>query len=160
MAALTNRTSRPARGRTAFPARRCGRGGFSLVELLLVLVILAVLAGIVVPKFTGRSEQAKVTAAQTDIGRLEVAFDAFEIDNGRYPTADEGVEALIERPSDSDTWRGPYLKRGMPRDPWGNEYVYEYPGRWNENGYDLYSLGPDGQDGTEDDIVNWSEEDR
>jgi general secretion pathway protein G len=134
--------------------------GFSLIELLLVLVILSVLAALVVPKFTGRSEQAKVTGAQTDIGRLEIALDAFEIDNGRFPTSDEGIRALLEQPGDTETWRGPYVKRGLPLDPWGNEYIYEYPGRYNENGYDLYSLGPDEQDGTEDDIKNWSEENR
>ena len=79
------------------------RRGFSLIELLLVLVILATLAALVIPKFTGRSKQAKVTAAQTDIGRIEVALDAFEIDTGRYPTSQEGLRALLEQPSDTDS---------------------------------------------------------
>lgn len=144
-----------SRGPRPFPGR-----GFSLIELLLVLVILATLAALVVPKFTGRSEQAKVTAAKTDIGQLEVALDSFEIDNGRYPTTDEGLRALYERPSNCDSWRGPYIKRALPRDPWNNEYIYEYPGSHNEGGYDLYSLGPDQREGSEDDVMNWSTEDR
>ena len=135
------------------------QGGFSLIELLLVLVILAVLAAVVIPKFTGRSEQAKVNAAGSDIHAIELAMDAFEIDNGRFPTNDEGIRALYERPNDADSWHQ-YLKRGMPVDPWANDYIYVYPGRYNEEGYDLYSLGPDEQEGTEDDVINWSLDDR
>ena len=138
-------------------ARRARRGGFTLVELLLVLVILAVLAVVVVPKFTGRSQQAKITAAKTDIANLEVAIDAFEIDCARYPNTQEGIQALIQQPSDLIDWKGPYLKRGVPKDPWQNSYVYRYPGQHNTSGYDLYSLGPDGQEGGSDDIGNWSE---
>ena len=139
--------------------RRAGRsrGGFTLIELLLVLVILAVLAVVVVPKFTGRSQQAKETAARTDIANLEVAIDAFDVDCSRYPTSQEGLEALIQQPADLEEWRGPYLKRGVPRDPWKNPYVYSFPGQHNTSGYDLYSLGPDGQEGGGDDIDNWSD---
>ena len=134
------------------------RRGFTLIELLLVLVILAVLAVVVVPKFTGRSQQAKITAAQTDIANLEVAIDAFEIDCSRYPTTEEGIQALIQQPSsDLTEWRGPYLKRGAPRDPWRNPYVYECPGQHNDTSYDLYSYGPDGQEGGGDDVDNWSQ---
>jgi general secretion pathway protein G len=125
---------------------------------LLVLVILAALAAIVTPKFTKRSEQARVTGAMTDISNLEVALDAFEIDTGRYPTSSEGLRALVEEPSDAEGWQGPYIKRGVPRDPWGNEYVYRYPGQQNENGYDLSSFGPDRKQGGDDDIDNWSEQ--
>lgn len=132
--------------------------GFTLIELLLVMVILAVLATVVVPKFTKRSEQAKETAAKTDIANMEVALDAFEIDTGRYPTNSEGLRALLEQPSNSEGWRGPYLKRGMPKDPWGLEYIYKQPGQYNEFGYDLSSAGPDGQNGNDDDIINWSKE--
>ena len=131
--------------------------GFTLVELLLVLVILAVLAVIVVPKFTGRSQQARVTAAQADIANIEIAIDTFEIDNARYPTTEEGLAALVQQPSDLPTWKGEYLKRGVPKDPWGNPYVYREPGRQNTTSYDLYSFGPDGQEGGGDDIDNWSE---
>ncbi|HAK97239.1 MAG TPA: type II secretion system protein GspG [Planctomycetes bacterium] len=135
------------------------RGGFSLIELLLVLVILATLAALVVTKFAGRSKQAKVTAAETEVSRLETALDAFEIDVGRYPTSQEGLRALYDQPGNAESWKGPYLKRGIPMDPWRNEYIYEYPGRYNQDGFDLHSPGPDGQDGTDDDIKNWSEKD-
>ncbi|MGE5609956.1 MAG: type II secretion system major pseudopilin GspG [Bacillota bacterium] len=131
------------------------RSGFTLIELLLVMVILMVLAGIVAPKFTNRSEQARITAAKTDIANLEVALDAFEIDNGRYPTSDEKLEALVRAPQNCPNWKGEYIKRGVPSDPWGRPYVYVYPGQHNANGYDLYSLGADGREGN-DDIDNWS----
>ena len=131
--------------------------GFTLIELLLVMVILTVLAAVVVPKFTKRSEQARTTAARTDISNIEVALDAFEIDTGRYPTTSEGIEWLVEEPSSLSNWRGPYITRGVPQDPWGNEYDYRQPGRYNTKGFDLYSYGPDGSDGGDDDIDNWSE---
>ena len=137
--------------------RRGGREGFTLIELLLVLVILATLAAIVVPKFTKRSEQARVTAAHTDIANLEVALDSFEVDCGRYPTTEEGLRPLLEPPSDVQNWKGPYLKKGLPKDQWGNPYVYRCPGQHNVNSYDLYSFGPDGQEGGADDIDNWSQ---
>lgn len=132
-------------------------GGFSLIELLLVLVIIVALAAIVVPRFAGRSEQARVTAAHADLANLEVALDAFEVDATRYPTTDEGLRALVERPSEVREWHGPYLKRGVPRDPWGNPYDYRSPGTHHAEGYDLHSWGPDGRDGGEDDIDNWSQ---
>jgi general secretion pathway protein G len=138
-------------------ARRTSRA-FTLIELLLVLVILAALAAVVVPKFTRRSEEARVTAARTDVANLEVALDAFEIDTGRYPTASEGLRALVEEPTNTENWKGPYIKRGVPKDPWGNPYTYQQPGQHNKYGYDLYSLGPDRQQGGGDDIVNWSED--
>lgn len=136
--------------------RRRLRSGFTLVELLLVLVILATLAAIVVPKFTGRTEQAKITAAQTQISNFGTVLDAFEVDNGYYPKGSDGLKDLVEKPSNAQNWRGPYLQ-DIPVDPWGNEYIYEYPGKNNESGYDLMSKGPDGQAGNEDDITNWKE---
>jgi len=129
--------------------------GFTLVEMLLVLVILATLAAIVVPKFAGRSKQAKVTAAQTQISNFEIVLDAFEVDNGFYPKGSDGLEALVDKPSNANNWRGPYLKQDIPFDPWGNEYIYEKPGKYNSEAYDLYSLGPDGRVGGDDDITNW-----
>ncbi len=131
------------------------RNGFTLIELLLVLVILAVLAALVVPKFTNRSEQARTTAARTDVSNLEMALDAFEVDTGRFPSTDEGLGALVQPPPGAQNWRGPYIKRGVPKDPWQNPYVYRYPGQHNTSGYDLTSLGPDGREGT-DDIDNWT----
>ncbi|MFC1494449.1 type II secretion system major pseudopilin GspG [Thermodesulfobacteriota bacterium] len=130
--------------------------GFTLIEVLLVMVIITVLAAVVVPKFTGRSEQARITAASTDIANIEVALDAFEVDNGRYPSKSEGLKALIENRSNAVSWKGPYLKRGVPTDPWGNPYIYTQPGRYNAYGYDLYSYGPDKKEGGDDDIDNWS----
>jgi general secretion pathway protein G len=136
-----------------------GSGGFTLIELMLVLVILATLAAIVVPKFTGQSKKAKITAAKTQISHLALALDAFEIDLGRYPTNVEGLRALIEKPaSESDGWERPYLSGNVPLDPWGNEYVYRCPGDYNQDGYDLVSYGPDGRLGGDDDITNWSED--
>lgn len=134
---------------------KMARRGFTLIELLLVLVILAVLAAVVVPKFTRRSEQARDAAAKTDISNMETALDAYEIDNGRYPTSDEGLSALVDAPSSATNWKGPYLKKGVPNDPWGNAYQYVSPGNRSKSGYDLYSFGPDGQDGGDDDVVNW-----
>lgn len=148
----TNRTG-ASRGRAA------RRAGFTLIELLLVLVILASLAAIVTPKFAKRSEQARITAARTQISQFEVALDAFEIDLSRYPTTAEGLRALVERPtSDAEEWQQPYLRRDVPKDPWGNEYLYRYPGQYNEEGYDLHSYGPDRKQGGGDDITNWSQE--
>lgn len=144
--------------RTAQILRRKGRrslNAFTLVELLLVLAILATLAAIVIPKFSGRTEQARIAAAKTQISIFSTSLDAFEVDNGYFPKGAEGLNALVEEPSDSRTWKGPYLRQGIPLDPWGQPYVYEYPGKHNNKGYDLMCPGPDGQTGTEDDITNW-----
>lgn len=131
------------------------QGGFTLIELLLVLVILGVLAAIVVPKFSGRTEQAKLTAAKTQIATFGTALDAYEVDVGAYPKGRAGLEDLVQQPRDAQNWRGPYLKGEIPLDPWGNAYVYECPGKQNASGYDLYSMGPDGREGSEDDVTNW-----
>lgn len=132
---------------------------FSLIELLLVLVILATLTAIIAPRFTGRSKQARVTATKADISNLELLLDSFEIDTGRLPTSDEGLEALITEPSNVTNWQGPYPKKTeVPTDPWGNEYIYTYPGKNNTSSYDLSSYGPDGKQGGDDDIINWSTE--
>lgn len=142
------------------PAGERGRhkGGFTLIELLLVMAILGVLAMIIVPRFTGRTEQARAVSARTTIANLEMALDAFEIDTGRYPTTEEGLEALVEQPPLVDNWRGPYIRRGVPLDPWGNPYIYRSPGDYNTFSYDLFSYGPDGREGGGDDIDNWSVE--
>lgn len=128
---------------------------FTLVEMLLVLVILAVLAAIVIPKFSGRSQQAKVTAAHSQISNIELALDAFEVDTGYYPQGTAGLSSLVDEPSGEQNWKGPYLKKGVPLDPWNNAYIYTYPGRNNPKGYDLMSVGPDGRAGGDDDITNW-----
>ena len=132
--------------------------GFTLVELLLVLAILAILAGVILPKFVGRTEQARQAAAKTDIHMLEAALDAFEVDTGRYPSSEEGLGALTNEPSGLKNWHGPYLKRDTWNDPWGNPYQYVYPGTHSKSGYDLYSFGPDGHEGGGDDVDNWSQQ--
>jgi general secretion pathway protein G len=123
---------------------------FTLVELLLVLVILAVLAMVVVPKFTGRREQANEAAAKTGLSNIETALDAFEVDYGRFP---DSLDALMNPPATGTTQRRPYLNK-LPVDPWGNPFVYRYPGTHSAGGYDLYSWGADGREGN-DDITNW-----
>ncbi len=141
---------------TPFPSSRRRRRsqGFTLVEMLLVLVILATLAAIVIPKFAGRSQQAKITAAQSQISSIELALDSFEVDNGYYPKSG-ALSELTDAPANATNWKGPYLKKGVPPDPWGNPYAYDYPGKHNPSGYDIVSNGPDGRNGTDDDINNW-----
>jgi general secretion pathway protein G len=131
------------------------RSGFTLVEMLLVLVILAVLAAIVIPKMSGRTQQAKIVAAQQQISSLSLALDAFEVDNGYYPTGANGLNALMQPPNNSPGWHGPYLPKAVPADPWGNPYIYTCPGKNSAAGYDLMSMGPDGRAGGDDDITNW-----
>jgi general secretion pathway protein G len=135
---------------------RATRSGFTLIELLLVLVILGILAAIVVPKFSGRTEQARETAARTQIATFSTALDSFEVDVGYYPKGRNGLGDLFTQPRDAQNWRGPYIKNEIPKDPWQNDYVYECPGKNNTSSYDLLSMGPDGRAGTEDDITNYS----
>jgi general secretion pathway protein G len=131
---------------------------FTLIELLLVLVILGILAAIVVPKFSGRTEQARVTAAHSQIATFGTALDAFEVDTGHYPKGKNGLLELIQQPRDAQNWKGPYLKGdNIPNDPWGHPYIYESPGKHNANSYDLASMGPDGRSGNDDDIANWTQ---
>ena len=129
--------------------------GFTLIELLLVLMILGVLAAIVVPKFSGRTEQARRTAAESQISTFGTALDSYEVDVGSYPQGKTGLNALLQQPREGSGWRGPYLQKEIPLDPWGNPYLYESPGKHNPSGYDLSSMGPDGRAGTDDDITNW-----
>lgn len=130
--------------------------GFTLIELMLVIVIIGLIAAMVVPRLTGKSRQARIATAQADINaNIAVALDLFELDNGRYPTTEEGLEALIKAPSGASHWNGPYLKKGIPLDPWGRSPVYRSPGKHNTEDYDLFSLGPDGVEGGDDDITNW-----
>jgi general secretion pathway protein G len=128
--------------------------GFTLIELMLVLVILGILAALVLPKFTGRAEQAKETAAVTQIATFKTALSAYEVDTGSYPRQQDGLRALVVQPSDVSGWRGPYLESDVPLDPWGHAYIYQYPSKRYASGFDITSMGPDGQLGTADDIYN------
>ncbi len=128
------------------------KSGFTLIEMLLVIVIIGVLAGMIVTKLSGRSRDAKITRAKSDLkGSLSLSLDLFEYDCGRYPSSDEGLSALVTDPGISG-WKGSYIKGALSRDPWGNHYLYslnpEDPSR-----YSLTSNGPDGQTGTNDDIT-------
>ena len=131
--------------------------GFTLIELLLVITIISVLGAVVVPRFFGRSQEARIVAAkQTIIGTFGISLDLFEQDTGRYPRSDEGLAALVNNPQVSN-WRGPYLKSSnVPLDPWGNEYKYSYPSELtgSEFLYDIVSAGPDGVFGNNDDVTN------
>lgn len=128
--------------------------GFTLIEIMLVVTIIGILAAVVLPRLVGRSEEARVSAAKLQIENISMAIDTFEMDNGRYPRTDEGLEALRTAPADAKNWKGPYLKKSVPKDPWGNPYAYKSPGDHNKD-YDLKSCGPDGMDGGNDDINNW-----
>ena len=140
---------------------KAGQSGFTLIEIMVVVVIIGVLIGLVAPNILGRVDEARVTAARADIGTLDQALELYKLDNFHYPTTDQGLQALVSKPSgtpEAKKWRPEgYLKKGkLPLDPWGNEYQYISPGA---NGpYDLYSLGADGREGGENydaDIGNW-----
>ena len=131
---------------------RIARRAFTLIELLLVLVILAVLASVVVPLYVHRVDEVRVQATKAELSHLQTVLGTFELDNNRYPTTEEGLGALLSPPADlAATWHGPYMDR-FPADKWGNAYRYLYPGTGDPTTYTLYSCGKDGQDSTEDDI--------
>jgi general secretion pathway protein G len=139
---MSNRTRRSPRA----------RGGFTLIEILVVVAVIAVLAALVAPNVFGHLGTAKDTAARAQMENLGAALDAYRLDNGRYPTTSQGLEALRTEPHLDPrprNWGGPYLRRAVPLDPWGNPYVFLSPGESNPNGYDLFTYGADGQPGGE-----------
>ena len=130
------------------------RKSFTLIELMLVVIIIGALVAMVFPRLTGRGEQARASAAQADISvNIATALKLYELDNGAFPSSEEGLNALLNKPSSALSWNGPYLEK-KPIDPWTREYKYRSPGQ-NRPDYDLYSLGRDGQEGGDDDVVNW-----
>jgi general secretion pathway protein G len=134
--------------------RMKNKKGFTLIELMLVVVIIGVLVSMVVPRLAGRSEEARIAAVKADINaNIAVALDLYELDTGKYPATEEGLDALLAKPASAVKWKGPYLKK-QPLDPWGRRYMYKFPGD-RAGDYDLYSCGPDGAEGGADDIVNW-----
>ncbi len=135
--------------------RRNGRSGFTLIELLLVVVIIGILAAIVVPRLVGRTDDANVSAARQQIAIFKNSLAMYEIDNGAYPTSDQGLTALVVKPTtppEPKKWKRYLDASEVPKDPWGNAYDYKCPGDKNTDGYDLVSFGKDGAQGTEDDI--------
>ena len=147
------------------PARKRGRGraqsGFTIIELMVVIVILGILAGLVAPRLMGRTDDARIVKAKVDMGSLETALELYKADNRVYPSTEQGLQALVERPDTGTVpggWRqGGYIKKGrVPKDPWGNEYIYLSPGLHGD--FDLTSYGADGVPGGEGinaDINGW-----
>jgi general secretion pathway protein G len=137
------------------------RRGFTLIEILVVIIVLGLLAALVGPRILGRVSEAKSATAQTQIELLGLALDNYRLDTGMYPTTEQGLEALEARPTREPiplAWRGPYLKKAIPLDPWGRPYTYKSPGEHSPNGYDLSTLGRDGQPGGEGedaDLTSW-----
>ncbi len=141
-------------------AARAGRRGFTLIEILVVIVVIAILASVVAPEVMRNVDDARWNTAKSQIGTFGSALAKYRMDIGSYPLTEEGLEALNAPGSDASAnkWRGPYMSGSIPLDPWGNPYYYNYPGVYNPNGYDLYSLGADGQEGGEGvdaDILSW-----
>jgi general secretion pathway protein G len=130
--------------------------GFTLIELLVVVIIIGLLASLVAPKFFGKLGASKQKTAKAQIELFGSALDSFRLDVGRYPTTEEGLNALREKPSSVEKWQGPYLPKAIPKDPWGRDYVYKCPGEHGE--YDIISYGLDGQPGGEGenaDVTSW-----
>jgi len=133
------------------------QAGFTLIEIMVVMVIIGLLMALVGPNLIGRSEKAKSQAAAMQIERLGTVLDTFRLDVGRYPTTQEGLQVLVQRPMGVDRWDGPYINKGVPKDPWDRPYIYRSPGEAGRP-YDLYSLGADGAPGGTDnnrDITSW-----
>lgn len=150
---------RPLRGFTLIAKSRASRG-FTLIEILVVVVILGILAAIVVPRVMDRPGEARIVKAHQDISSIASALNLYKLDNFAYPSTEQGLDALVAKPSgqpDAPNWKGPYLQsRSVPKDPWGRPYQYQQPGQHGE--FDVYSYGADGKPGGEGeaaDVGNW-----
>lgn len=131
------------------PLSRRRSSAFTLIELIVVLVIIAVLAAMIAPRIIGRTIEAKQVKAQSDMVNLSKALEQFRLDVGRYPSTEEGIFALRQQPADAEGWRGPYLTKDPSPDPWGREYVYEWPGSTGEESFALLTYGNDATSGGE-----------
>jgi len=152
---VTLRGGRPPAPGAPTVSTRAARG-FTLLELLVVMVIIGLLAGFVAPRYFAQVGKSQVKVARAQIDALDKALDQFRLDLGRYPTTDEGLQALVTPPGNDANWAGPYLKKGVPADPWGRPYVYQQPGTHGD--FDLLSYGKDGRpggSGEDADITNW-----
>jgi len=132
------------------------RSGFTLLELLVVMVIIGLLAAYVAPRYFSQLGKSEVKAAQAQVAAFQKALDTYRLEVGRYPSSEQGLNALMTRPSNEPKWGGPYLQKSVPLDPWGNAYQYKSPGEHGD--YDLYSLGKDGQvggSGEAADVTSW-----
>ncbi|MCP4265857.1 MAG: type II secretion system major pseudopilin GspG [Candidatus Brocadiaceae bacterium] len=143
--------------RTSFSQEGKKVSGFTLIELLIVLFIIGLLAAIVLPKLIGKVDDSKITATKAQIELISTALDMYKLDTGKYPSQGSGLGALNTKADDVDNWNGPYLKKEkVPKDPWGADYVYKYPGEHGD--FDIVSYGADkaeGGDGDNKDIVSW-----
>jgi general secretion pathway protein G len=136
--------------------RRAASAGFTLLELLVVMVIIGLLAGYVAPRYFGQIGKSETQVARAQIDALEKAIDQYRLDTGRFPRQEHGLGALVNKPDNEPKWAGPYLKKGVPLDPWGRPYVYKVPGPRGD--YELVTFGKDGQQGgsgENEDIRNW-----
>ncbi len=140
--------------RRRLPAGRAAEAGFTLVEMLVVITIIGLIMALVAPRVLNYLSESKVKAAKIQIESFGSALDLYYLDEGRYPTTSEGLVALVQKPEDSPTWNGPYLKGAVvPNDPWGNGYVYRSPGQHGP--YDIISYGAEGHEGAND-ITSWT----
>jgi general secretion pathway protein G len=140
---------------SVIPSTRRFERAFTLIELLVVIIILAILAAVVVPRVIGHTEDARMSRAISDITTIEGQLETYKLQCGNYPTQDQGLQALVTNVDNNTKWNGPYVKNGLPNDPWGHPYVYKFPPEHGGD-VDIFSSGPDGQAGTADDIGNWS----
>lgn len=153
---LSKVASRKSRYKFSAPSAPRKPAGFTLLELLVVMVIIGLLVGYVGPKYFAQVGKSEVKSARAQINALEKALDQYRLDTGHYPSTEQGLVALFAKPSSETRWDGPYLKKAVPQDPWGKPYQYKSPGEHGE--IDLYSYGKDGQPGGTDesaDITNW-----